>query len=340
MKTMKRFVAIFAMMVMAFTVFAGAATMAAYEGVMPFTEDNEYTGVDGSSASGTWLAFIDDWGNTNSIAVNYAANDGNIIYVAADGSGAVDSNLNDYSGDWNYIDVYSAPFLTPIIETLGVENGEIDYVWLDMDRNFWMSIAMGGDVLHIDNKRNVYDSTFTHLTLEEANSKLSNMAQASPDVFIYTPEMLQANLNANRDNIPDPNGGGIFMKIVVVVAIVAIVAGIVEFIRKKNRPVAAEGAPMGEQPINEKTGTEKAAEAAAKAANMANDAAAKATDAAKTAAFMAKEKANEFSKAFKDAQARQRAEGKKFCPHCGGAVDEDAKFCGSCGADLQEDATK
>lgn len=339
---MKRFAAIFAMMVMTFTVFAGAATMAAYEGVMPFTEDNEYTGVDGSSASGTWLAFVDDWGNTNSIAVNYAVNDtGHIIYVAADGSGAVDSNLVDYFGNWDYIDVYSAPFLTPIIETLGVENGEIDYVWLDMDRNFWMSIAMGGDVLHIDNKRNVYDNSFNHLTLEEVNSKFSNMAQASQDVFIYTPEMLQANLNANRDNIPDPNGGDIFMKIVVIVAIVAIGAGIVEFIRKKSRPAvtAAEGVP-NDQSVNEKTGTEKAAEAAAKAANMATDAAAKATDAAKTAAFMAKEKANEFSKAFKDAQARQRAEGKKFCPHCGGAVDEDAKFCGSCGADLQEDTTK
>lgn len=335
MKTMKRFVAIFAMMVMAFTTFAGAATMAAYEGVMPFTEDNEYTGVDGSSASGTWLAFIDDWGNTNSVAVNYAVNDtGHIIYVAADGSGAVDSNLVDYSGNWEYIDVYSAPFLTPIIETLGVENGEIDYVWLDMDRNFWMSIAMGGDVLHIDNKRNVYDSTFNHLTLEEANSKLSNMAQASPDVFIYTPEMLQANLNANRDNIPDPNGGGIFMKIVVVVAIIAIGAGIVEFIRKKNRPVAAEGAPMDEQPINEKTGTEKAAEAAAKAANMANDAATKATDAAKTAAFMAKEKANEFSKAFKDAQARQKAAEKIICPNCGTANDVGSKFCANCGTKL------
>ena len=335
MKTMKRFVAIFAMMVMAFTTFAGAATMAAYEGVMPFTEDNEYTGVDGSSASGTWLAFIDDWGNTNSVAVNYAVNDtGHIIYVAADGSGAVDSNLVDYSGNWEYIDVYSAPFLTPIIETLGVENGEIDYVWLDMDRNFWMSIAMGGDVLHIDNKRNVYDSTFNHLTLEEANSKLSNMAQASPDVFIYTPEMLQANLNANRDNIPDPNGGGIFMKIVVVVSIIAIGAGIVEFIRKKNRPVAAEGAPMDEQPINEKTGTEKAAEAAAKAANMANDAATKATDAAKTAAFMAKEKANEFSKAFKDAQARQKAAEKIICPNCGTANDVGSKFCANCGTKL------
>ena len=336
MKTMKRFVAIFAMMVMTFTTFAGAASVAVYEGAMPFTEDNEYTGLDGSSASGTWLAYVDEWGNSDGMGIEYAINSaGDIIYVGSDGS-VVDSNLNEYYGDWTYVDVYSIPALTPVIETLDVVNGEIDYVWRDEDGNFWMSIALGGDVLHIDNQTHVYDSTFNQLTLEEANNRLGNMAQAASDVLTYTPDMLKANLGANRDNIPNPNGGGIVTKIVAVVVIVIIGAGIVSFIRKKNRPAAAtaEDAPIDDQVIDEKSGTEKAAEAAAKAANMANDAATKATDAAKTAAFMAKEKANEFSKAFKDAQARQKAAEKIICPNCGTANDVGSKFCANCGTKL------
>ena len=128
---------------------------------------------------------------------------------------------------------------------------------------------------------------------------------------------------------------GIVSGIIAAVIVVIIGAGVVSFIRKKNRPATAtaEGAPIDEQPV-EKSSTEKAAEAAAKAANMANDAATKATDAAKTAAFMAKEKANEFSKAFKDAQARQKAAEKIICPNCGTANDVGSKFCANCGTKL------
>lgn len=338
MKTMKRFVAIFAMMVMTFTVFAGAAeSVAIWTAPMPFDADNLYSGTASSTSSTAAFNIVDDWGMDYSFIATYGlATDGKTVVYTADDGSTSDMYMNDYYGDWAYTDIYSIPQYTPVIESLDYNNGGyIQYVWRDKDDNFWMTYAQGTSWVHIDNQTFMYDESFNQLSYEEARTIENAMTASAASGVSGSPDVIIANIQNNRDNIPKPGGSSFPTGIIAAVIVVIIGAGVVSFIRKKNRPATAtaEGAPIDEQPV-EKSSTERAAEAAAKAANMANDAATKATDAAKTAAFMAKEKANEFSKAFKDAQARQKAAEKIICPNCGTANDVGSKFCANCGTKL------
>lgn len=335
MKTMKRFVTIFAMLVMVFTVFAGAAEYTQYIGPIPFNENNEYTGINGSTTSSTVFNIV-NYGMQYDATVSYGITPDNTLVYVIDGDGVYTGSMEPYYGDWTYTDVYSIPQFVPAIETLDMTTGVALYVWRDKSDNFWATVACGPYVFHIDNQKLIYDSEFNLMEYEDYETLEAAMNSIATDTPVtYNPEYLQSDLQLKQDDVPKPGGSSFPTGIIAVVVIVIIGAGVVSFIRKKNRPATAtiEGAPMDEQPV-EKSNTEKAAEAAAKAANMANDAATKATDAAKIAAFMAKEKANEFSKAFKDAQARQKAAEKIICSNCGTANEAGSKFCANCGAKL------
>ncbi|MGO5027839.1 zinc-ribbon domain-containing protein [Candidatus Agathobaculum pullicola] len=340
MKKIRLFVAVlFVMMSLTISAFA-ADSYAEWTSEWPFSEEGQYIGF--SSGTANWTIYD---GITMYYGLNKETNEA--IYYD-DYNVFVDGNFNEFVPmNWEPLDVnQNLPVLEPVIADINDYIGNW-YVWKDEKNNFWLSYAVANTVFHIDNQKVIHSADFSIPSYED---EVAQMNQAESDAMngvshAYTPYTLREIIRNADIPSPGPNGGSASLIVGVIVVILVVACG-AYFIRGRNRKTVAVGAEnvnenaQAQEEANNKSNTERAAETAAKAANVANDVANKATDAAKTAAFMAKEKASEFSKAFKDAQARQRAEGKKFCPHCGGAVDEDAKFCGSCGADLQEDTTK
>lgn len=327
----------FAMMIMAMP-FAAAADYAQYQGPWPFDSNGEYIGVNSATSASGYV--YDGW---STAFFNYAKDSsGNVFYY--DDYGYYDRNFAEFGpSNWETIVITkdSIPALQPIVMIADWSISEIDYIWKDQNDNFWMSIAKGSNVIHIDSEKCVYDSSFNMLTYDESQQLANAMeADAANGILMYTPDMMISNLQSAE--IPAPGGGSMSIVVGVVVVVLVIACG-AYFMRGRKKNTATAGAENmnadygQQQNTDTKSNTERAAEAAAKAANMANDMASKAADAAKTTAFMAKEKANAFSKAYKEAQERQRATNKTVCPNCGAQNDAGSKFCQNCGAKISED---
>ena len=334
----------FAMMIMSLPVAAAAESYAEWTSTedWPLMDDGSYIG---TAYSGPTYGTAFDY--YESYLIHYALdkNTGAVIYYDDYGT-FVDENFDTITApnNWEDIDInVNLPARTPVIERLDLVNSVVYYAWADDSGNLWYSVAAGSNIIHIDNEKVIHDSNFEVMTYDES-VQITNMmdtASMNGESVAYDPYTLRQSLITADIPSPGPNGGSMSIVIGAVVVVLIVACG-AYFMRGRKKQTATAGAENMEnnndqyqqQNTDARTNTERAAEAAAKAANVANDMAAKAADAAKTTAFMAKEKANAFSKAYKEAQERQRAASKTVCPNCGAQNDAGSKFCQNCGTKL------